>query len=78
MTSASVVNDPARKGQRAGRNIFYGEHHRFAVYPVHTRLDAIQWFVADAETPDETGLASIVGQHFSFEDAHEHAVKLSG
>lgn len=75
-----IRNDPSRAGQRASRRaLFFGPHKRFAVYAVHTRFEAVQWFVSDAETPDlETGLpASIVGQFDKASDALKRARELA-
>lgn len=49
--SAIAANNPALKGQAAARKQRFGENGRYAVWPVHTRFDAIEWFVADAEHP---------------------------
>jgi hypothetical protein len=57
------ANNPALKGQPAARKQLFGEHKRYAVWPVHTRFDAIQWFVADAEHPlSDTSHAEIIRQ----------------
>lgn len=42
-------NDPARAGQIASKVSYFGEFGRYSVYAVHTRFDAVQWFVTDAE-----------------------------
>jgi len=47
-----IFNIPALKGQRAGKARFYGPHKLLAVYPVHTRFDAVAWAVSDAERLD--------------------------
>ena len=67
-----IKNDPSRAGQRAARQELFGEYRRYAVYPVYTRFDAVQWFVADAMTPDpdNAGLPSIIRQ----EDTKEAAM----
>lgn len=71
MTS-SFVNNPNLAGQKAGNPELFGECSRYAVYPVHTRFDAVQWFVADAELLDElTKMPSIIRQA----DSREAAVK---
>ena len=56
MPTLSIVNNPALKGKRAGKTRFYGPHSRFALYPIHTRFERVAWVVADAETPDSSGL----------------------
>lgn len=68
---AVAANNPALAGQMASRRKFlFGYGSRYALYAVHTRFDAVQWFVADAEVPDElTGLPSIIRQEASPEEA---------
>jgi hypothetical protein len=58
---SSYTNDPTRKGQLAARKQMFGDCSRYAVAPVHTRFDAVQWFVWDAETncPD-TGRPEVI------------------
>lgn len=51
---AVEANDPAKRGALAGRKIT-GEGSRFAVAPVHTRFDAVQWFVWDADVDEGDG-----------------------
>ena len=56
-------NDPSRKGQLAARKRIFGDWHRYAVAPVHTRFDAVEWFVWDAETIDPVfGGPSVIRQ----------------
>lgn len=43
------ANDPSKKGQLAARKQFFGACRRYAVAPIHTRFDALEWFVWDAE-----------------------------
>jgi hypothetical protein len=43
------ANDPSKKGQLAARKQFFGAGRRYAVAPIHTRFDALEWFVWDAE-----------------------------
>ena len=66
----SPKNNPSQAGYIAGKKELFGNHSRFAVYPVHTRFDAVEWFVADAETPDPvTGNPSIIRQEPTKEQA---------
>jgi len=46
-------NNPELAGQLAGRKEFFGPNSRFAVAPVHTRFEAIEWFVWDSEQIDD-------------------------
>lgn len=71
MKKSSLQNDPTRKGQLAARKETFGPFHRYAVAPVHTRFDELQWFVWDAEVPDEEGRPSVIRQEFSREAAVE-------
>ena len=60
---SSYVNDPMRKGQLADSKRLFGDCSRYAVAPVHSRFDAVQWFVWDAEiTCRETGLPEVIRQ----------------
>jgi hypothetical protein len=56
---ATITNNPALVGKRAGKATFYGPFKRFAIYPIHTRFDAVAWVVSDAETTAEDGLPEI-------------------
>ena len=62
------ANDPARRGQRAAPKQFSADY-RYAVAPVHTRCDAVQWFVWDAEgiTPPEP--CPVIRQGATLEEA---------
>ena len=66
---AKIVNLPAQAGSLAGRKTFL-RGHRYAVAPVHTRFDAVQWFVWDAEVIDPvTGFAAVIRQAETQEEA---------
>ena len=52
LSLTSTANEPARKGQLASRKVTFGEHRRYAVAAIHTRFDAVEWFVWDAEVMD--------------------------
>ena len=39
-------------GRLATCKLLFGPHSRYAVAAVHTRFDAVEWFVWDAETID--------------------------
>jgi len=55
-------NNPARAGCLASRPFNHGPFGRYRIAAVHTRFDAVEWFVWDAETPDEDGYATVVRQ----------------
>lgn len=57
----ALQNDPARKGQLAAPKRLFGDFRRYAVAPIHTRFDAVEWFVWDAMSwePDGTNPAVI-------------------
>jgi hypothetical protein len=58
----ALTNDPTRKGQLAAPKRLFGDYHRYAVAPVHTRFDAVEWFVWDAGSypaPDDSTPAVI-------------------
>jgi len=64
---ATITNNPALRGCRAGKANFYGPHKRLALYPIHTRFDAVAWAVSDAETLADDGLPEVAV--FNAEDA---------
>lgn len=67
-------NDPLKKGQFASKKVLFGEHHRYCVFAVHTRFDAVQWFVNDAETLAKDGGPETIRQEDSLEAALEGLV----
>ena len=69
MKAHQIQNDPSKKGQRASKPVMFGECKRFCAFAVHTRFDAVEWFVEDAESVDEYGLPAVASQGETFEDA---------
>lgn len=61
-------NDPAKAGQLAARKRLFGDCSRYAVAPIHTRFDAVQWFVWDAEHIDD-GRPGVIRQADTLENA---------
>lgn len=47
-----LVNDPSKRGELAAPKVLFAGS-RYAVAPIHSRFDAIEWFVWDAEQVDE-------------------------
>lgn len=64
-----VANNPNVAGSLATPKELFGECGRFAVAAVHTRFDAVEWFVWDAETVDDLGLATVIRQEATREAA---------
>ena len=63
-------NDPSRPGTLASDKRAFGPFNRYRIAAVHTRFDAVSWFVWDAETPEaKTGLASVIRQSATEADA---------
>ena len=50
---STIINDPTRKGELAAGKQVFGPNNRYAVAPVHSRFDAVGWFVWDTETPGD-------------------------
>ena len=74
MTTA-LTNNPALKGQPAAKKQLFGERGRYEVWPVHTRFDAVEWFVADAEHQLSTlSRAEVIRQASTYEQAVEGLV----
>ena len=59
---SALVNNPKLAGQIATRKELFGGYSRYAIAPVHTRFDAVEWFVWDAERLDATGRPEIIRQ----------------
>ena len=58
-----MTNNPNLAGQLAVKKELFGGHSRYAIAPIHTRFDAVEWFVWDAEQIDSvTKLASVIRQ----------------
>jgi len=62
-------NNPNQKGSLAGRKVLFGDCSRYAVAPIHTRFDAVEWFVWDADSVDANGLPEVIRQEPTFEAA---------
>jgi len=60
---STLTNNPMLRGSLAAPKRRFGDHGRYAVAPVHTRFDVLEWVVWDADIIDEaTGLAAIIRQ----------------
>ena len=65
-----MKNNPNLAGQLASKKVLFGGYSRFAIAPVHTRFDAVEWFVWDAEQIDPlTRLPSVIAQEATKEEA---------
>ena len=56
------ANNPHFAGRHASATVLFGECSRFALFAVHGRFDAVQWFVTDAERQDELGFPLVIRQ----------------
>ena len=65
----ATANDPARRGQKASPVLSFGPCSRFRVYAVHTRFDAVEWFVADTNITFGDGSPMIIRQEPCFDSA---------
>lgn len=63
------VNNPELRGQIAGEIETFGAGDRFALYPVHTRFDAVCWFAVDREEIDDLGLPMVLAQQATRREA---------
>ena len=67
---STLTNDPMLRGSLAAPKQRFGDWGRYAIAPIHTRFDAIEWVVWDAEILDEaTGFAAIIRQEPTLKDA---------
>lgn len=68
--AAAVINNPALRGSLAAAKQRFGDNGRYAVAPVHTRFDAVEWFVWDAEHPlSDIRRAEVIRQSATLEEA---------
>lgn len=64
------ANNPSLKGSLAAPKHRFGENGRYAVAPIHTRFDALEWFVWDAEHPLSTlSRAEVIRQAETLDEA---------
>jgi hypothetical protein len=61
----TIRNDPTRKGELAAPKRIFGDRSRYAVAPIHTRFQAVQWFVWDADITDADGRPEVIRQENS-------------
>ena len=67
---STLTNNPMLRGSLAAPKQRFGDWGRYAIAPVHTRFDDLEWFVWDAEDIDEaTGLAAVIRQAPTMEEA---------
>lgn len=60
----TVKNNPERKGEPASKAVlFSGSRYKFQ--QIHSRFDENQFFVWDAEKPDDNGKPSLIRQFFN-------------
>jgi len=68
--SFPLTNDPMLRGSTAAPKQRFGKFGRYAIAPIHTRFDAVEWVVWDADIIDEaTGLAAIIRQANTMDEA---------
>lgn len=60
-------NNPKKAGQPASKKALFGENNRYAIQAIHTRFEAIEWFVWDAINGD--GEPKIIRQSDSYGEA---------
>lgn len=67
--SSVPSNNPMLRGSLAAPKQFFGEARRYAVAPIHTRFDAVEWFVWDAEASRDLDPAPVIRQEPTLEEA---------
>ena len=66
------TNNPNVAGSLASKKIRFGPFGRYAVFAAHTRFDAVEWMVADAEKVDEvTEGPAVIRQGATFDEVVE-------
>lgn len=69
LPSFSPRNIPSLAGREAAPARCFGPWNRYRVVPVHSRFDAVTWFVTDAESRDDADLPAVVRQADTFQAA---------
>ena len=72
-----IQNEAAKAGQNAAGPIFFGANFEIEVVPVHTRFEAVSWFVIDRTDVDEFDMPPVIGQFAEKADAIHRAVDLA-
>ena len=68
--SSPLTNTPMLRGSLAAPKQRFGKFGHYAIAPIHTRFDAVDWVVWDADITDEaTGLAAIIRQADTMDEA---------
>lgn len=67
--SKSLTNNQSLRGKLAARKQLFGAYSQYAVAPVHTRFDAVEWFVWDADRLDKHGLPEVIRQAPTLDEA---------
>ena len=68
--SSPLTNNPMLRGSLAAPKQRFGKCGRYAIAPIHTRFNAIEWVIWDADIIDEaTGLAVIIRQACTMDEA---------
>lgn len=66
----NIINNPKLAGQLAARKELFGDYSRYAIAPIHTRFDKVEWFVWDADVVDPlTNKAGVIRQASTKEEA---------
>lgn len=60
--SLALSNSPKHAGQFASQPVYFGPFYAFKLAAVHTRFEKVQWFLWNAEKPNEEGFATVVAQ----------------
>jgi len=68
--SSPLTNNPMLRGSLSAPKQRFGDFGRYTIAPIHTRFNAVEWVVWDADTIDEaTGLAAIIRQTDTIDEA---------
>jgi hypothetical protein len=70
-------NDISKAGQRITTVLNFGDFSRYGLYAIHSRFGSPVWMLQDAETIDDLGYPSIIGQFSGYIEAMERINKIT-
>jgi len=72
------INNPNAPGSLRAHKALFGDCSRYAVAPVNTRFEEVEWFVWDADIIDSDGKPDVIRQAPTLIEAIKGLIKVEG